>query len=306
MRKVILDCDPGLDDSIAIILASKLKEIELLCITIVDGNTGLDLGSKNACTVLHNIGIDNISVYKGIINDNRLVQRNQTSYNIHGKDGLGDLDINRNIVNYPKDDAITYLKNTLLNSEEKITIVAVGPLTNIANLITLYPSVKDKIEELVIMGGAVNREGNITKYAEFNIYFDPVSAKKVFESGLNITLISLNATLKMLISKDDIEYLKNSDNISSKLSGKILERYGNGYLMETGNWLCPIHDATCILYLVNPEIVKFEYKNISVITSGENIGETIEIPTGNKLKVSMDGDSNLFKELIKYYLGKGE
>lgn len=306
MRKVILDCDPGLDDAIAIILAAETQAFELLGITIADGNSDIEMGSKNACTLLHTIGLDNIPVYKGVKNNKKIVERNQVSYNIHGRDGLGDLSIDRTILNPAKDGAIEFMKDTLLNSSEKITIVAVGPLTNIANLIEQYPDIKEKIEELVIMGGAVNREGNITKYAEFNIYFDSVSAKKVLESKLNITLISLDVTLKMLMQKEDVYYLKNANNVEANLAGIILERYSNGYLIQYGKWECPIHDATCILYLINPEIIKFENMGISVTTSGEKMGQTKKIDSENKIKVSIDGDRESFRKLIKYHLMKGE
>ncbi len=202
MKKIILDCDPGHDDMIAIMLAATREEIELLGITTVAGNQTGEKTFQNALKVLTLINKKYIKVARGF--DKPILRELITAPKIHGVSGLDGANLPSPEVEPLKIHAVDFIIETLLKSEEKIYIVPTGPLTNIAISLIKEPKIKEKIEKIVLMGGAIY-DSNITPSAEFNIYVDPEAAKIVFNSQVPIVMIGLDVTNKAQITFEDIE-----------------------------------------------------------------------------------------------------
>ena len=308
MRKFILDCDPGLDDALAILLATRLKNLELLAVTVVNGNTGLEKATINASSILKILNKDNIKVYAGEADTIGVLKRDETSIIIHGHDGIGDIGIPIDTSLIEKEDAVTYMYNTLKNSPEKITIIATGPLTNIAKLLKDHPDIKDQIAKLIIMGGAVNHRGNITAYAEMNIFSDPEAAQIVLDSQIVPILVPLDVTLEALVTEEMLEIYEQLTDPKINIMTKLLRRYGNGYLELYHSWSCPMHDGLCVLYADDESLLELEDMYLNVIDSSkEERGMTVQDPEKEEQKiynvqVAQRLDQTKFKDLFNQIL----
>ena len=193
-RKVILDCDPGHDDAVNILLAGRSPKLELLGITTVGGNQLLEKTTINALRVCQHLNID-VPVYQGC--GQAMIRERVTSPEIHGESGLDGpvfAPLNRSA---EKEHAVNYLTRTLMASDGDITLVPTGPLTNIAMAMRMEPKITSKIREIVLMGGCYQL-GNVTPAAEFNIYADADAASVVFHSGVPIVMVGLDVTRKVL------------------------------------------------------------------------------------------------------------
>ncbi len=275
MKKIIIDCDPGHDDAVALILATRFSQLDILGVTVVAGNSGLENTLRNALDVLAFADAKDIPVYAG--SDRPLLRPllSQSGEKIHGENGLGGkrLDV---LASAPqKEHAVDYLVSTLSGTQEPVTLVCLGPLTNIARAFEQNPQCKRGIERLVIMGGAVRAPGNINSAAEFNFYVDPEAAKIVVESGCEITLIPLDVTMKALFFREEIDALQKEDDPLSKLVGDLLEFYAGTYQEELGFFACPIHDALCVGAIIDPALVEFERTAMQISTQGVTAGESV-------------------------------
>ena len=213
MRKIIIDCDPGHDDMMAIMLACAADDIDLIGITTVAGNQTGDKTLANALKTLTLISAI-LPVARG--SDRPILRELTVSPKIHGVSGLDGADLPQPTVEPLPMPAVDFIIKSLQESGEKIVLVPTGPLTNIALTLLKEPSIKANIERIVLMGGAVY-DSNITPAAEFNIYVDPEAAKIVFESGLPITMVGLDVTNKALLSFEDIDEL---ENLHGEVDGK--------------------------------------------------------------------------------------
>lgn len=271
-RRIILDCDPGHDDAIAIMLAGKSESIELLGITVVAGNQTLDKTQNNALKVCQYLDID-VDVYAGC--DRPMIRDKQViSPEIHGESGLdGPVfeKLNRSI---NEKHGVQFIIDTLLASKEQITLVATGPLTNIAMAIRLKPDIIEKIEEIVIMGGAY-QHGNVTPAAEFNIFADADAAHVVFTCGKKIVMIGLDVTREALCYPKIIERMKKKDNIASKLFGDLMTFFNKSQKEVFGWDGGPLHDPVTIAYLIDSSVIKLKdmYTEID-IRSNQSYGRT--------------------------------
>ncbi|MEA1910848.1 MAG: nucleoside hydrolase [Spirochaetota bacterium] len=214
MTRVIIDCDPGHDDMMAIMLASASDKIDLLGVTTVAGNQTGDKTFENALRILTLIK-EEIPVARGA--DNPLLRELVTAPEFHGQSGLDGAELPEPGIMALDIDAVDFIINMLEESLEKIVLIPTGPLTNIAMVLLKKPEIKHKIERIVLMGGGMH-DSNVTPAAEFNIYVDPEAAKVVFESGLPITMVGLDVTNRALMSFEEIEGIV-ADNgiISSKV-----------------------------------------------------------------------------------------
>ena len=217
-RKMILDCDTGHDDAIALMVASKHPNIDLLGVTVVAGNQTLPKTLKNTLNVCDHLGLD-VPVYAGM--SLPLVRKQYVADDVHGESGLDGPVFGPCNKKAEDKHAVLYLIETLMNSDGDITLVPVGPLTNIAMAIRLEPRIVDKIQEIVLMGGAINL-GNATPAAEFNIYADPEAAQIVFSSGVKITMMGLDLTNTVLANMQIIERMEALGNKAGKLFGDIM------------------------------------------------------------------------------------
>ncbi|MFB5078842.1 ribosylpyrimidine nucleosidase [Raoultella sp. C349492] len=271
-RKIILDCDPGHDDAIAIMLAAKHPAIELLGISIVAGNQTLDKTLINGLNVCQTLNIDT-PVYAGM--PQPIMRKQIVADNIHGETGLDGPVFGPLTRKAEKKHAVNFIIDTLMDSTGDITLVPVGPLTNIAVAMRMQPTIIPKIREIVLMGGAYGT-GNFTPSAEFNIFADPEAARVVFTSGVPLVMMGLDLTHQTVCTPDIISRMENAGGPAGKLFSDMMNftlktQYDN-YGLEGG----PVHDATCVAYLINPDAFKVQEMYVEIdVNSGPCYGRTV-------------------------------
>ncbi len=300
-KNIIIDCDPGIDDAVAIIYAiANEDKLNILGITTVTGNQSIDKVSNNALKLVSFLKKD-IKVAKGA--DTPLLREKREAAGVHGITGMGNYELPEPINKLLPENAVEFLKNTLLASNEKITLVPIGPLTNIALLFKVYPEVKDKIDEIVLMGGAIHG-GNVTPTAEFNIWADPEAAKIVFDSKVKIVMAGLDVTHSAGLYRDDVKELLASKGKVSHMCGEILDFYFKGDHVKNGSFT-PIHDACAVMYLLHPEIYSYRHMSVELdcsysLNRGMTVGDNREWIKYDETytKVLMDIDTNKCRELL--------
>lgn len=271
-RNIIIDCDPGIDDIIALSFAiANQDKLNILGITTVAGNQSLEKVTENTLKLISFYNKD-IKVAKGqkgpLMRDKCVVSK------VHGENGMADYQLPEPKINLYSDNAITFLRDAILNADDKVTLVPIGPLTNIALLIKTFPEVMEKIELLSIMGGSTD-VGNYTPSAEFNIWADPEAARIVFNSKLPIVMSGLNVTHSTGLYREDVDNLLKSNGKVSHMCGEILDFYFRGDHVKNGRFT-PIHDACSIMYLLYPELYEFKHMDVIVDCSETlNRGNTV-------------------------------
>ncbi len=269
--KMILDCDTGHDDAIALMVASKHPDIDLLGVTVVAGNQTLDKTLPNTLHVVQHLGLD-VSVYGGMAKP--LVKVQEVAEDVHGKSGLDGPVFEELKICAQDEHAVNYLIRTLMASDGDITLVPVGPLTNIAMAILLEPKIVNKIKRIVLMGGAVGI-GNTTPSAEFNIYVDPEAAHIVFSSGVPIVMMPLDLTNTALADQNIIERMRNIGNKAGQLFADIMSFTLHSQAVN-GLSAGPVHDVTAVTYLVAPELYETVDANVQIdLSKGLSYGRTV-------------------------------
>jgi len=295
---VIIDCDPGHDDAVALMLAFGCGKLDVLGVTTVAGNGTCPNTYKNALRVMSVIGKE-VEVAKGA--DKPILRPLVTAPNVHGESGLDGPAAFEPTLKGSSRSAFDLITETLRASSEKVVLIPTGPLTNIAIALLGRPEIKDKIERIVLMGGGA-REGNWTPAAEFNIAVDPEAARIVFESGIPITMIGLDVTHKALIYPEEVQLLRSKGRIGSFV-GELMDFYSIFYRSQgfPGN---PIHDALAVAAVFEPDIVKTRYLHVDVETIGEfTYGRTVVDFSGVTRKapnvdVALEVDRDRFVRLI--------
>lgn len=266
-RKIIIDCDPGHDDMMAIILAlANPNKLDVLGITTVAGNQTGDKTFRNALRVLSLIDRTDIPVARGF--DKPLFRTLVTAPEIHGVSGLDGTALPEPKSQGLKKHASDFIVETIANSKGKVTLVPTGPLTNVAAALMKAPYIREKLERIVLMGGAVF-DSNITPAAEFNIFVDPEAAKVVFESGVPITMVGLDVTNRALLSFEDIEMLRKKNRKVSKILAPLLNFFANTNKSMFGFEGAPLHDALAVAYLIDRRVLKTELFHVDIETKGE-------------------------------------
>ncbi|WP_248549727.1 nucleoside hydrolase [Paenibacillus odorifer] len=261
---IIIDCDPGHDDAIAILLAiANSEKLDLRGITTVGGNQILDKITENALKVISFVNAD-IPVAKGAAGP--LFGKLVTGEEAHGESGMDGPLLPPSKFRPVEQGAVEFMLNIIRSSEEKITLVPMAPLTNIALLIRAYPEIKDRIEKISLMGGGISY-GNVTSTAEFNIYVDPEAARIVFESGIPITMSGLDVTDKAAIFEDEILALKERGPVSTMV-GELLDFYSI-YGKKMGYVGSALHDPCAVAWLLHPELFESEHLYVTVETEGK-------------------------------------
>ncbi len=269
--KMILDCDTGHDDAIALMVAAKHPDIELLGVTVVAGNQTLDKTLPNTLHVCQHLGID-VPVYGGM--DRPMVRDQVVAADVHGKSGLDGPVFGELTRKAEEKHAVQYLIDTLMASEGDITLVPVGPLTNIGMALRLQPKIASRIKRIVLMGGAVNF-GNTTPSAEFNIFVDPEAAHVVFSSGVPVVMMGLDLTNTALADLHIIERMEGIGNNAGKLFGDIM-RFTLRSQAVNGLTAGPVHDVTAVTYLVAPEIYRTVDAHVEIdLSQGPSYGRTV-------------------------------
>lgn len=268
MRKIpiILDCDPGHDDAIAMILAHASPEIEILGVTSVAGNQTVEKTTLNACKLLTFLGLQ-VPVAKGC--SKPLFRELITAPEVHGVTGLDGPNLPEPGFQLEACSAVELIARILRTSERKVTLVPTGALTNIALLFIAYPELKDKIERISLMGGAAEG-GNWTPAAEFNILVDPEAADIVFKSGLPITMAGLDVTHKAIITREDTEQFRKIGTKAAELAAELLDYFVTFHeenFPQFGG--SPLHDACAVAWLVRPDLFTSVKKHVAIDTGGE-------------------------------------
>lgn len=266
MIPIILDTDPGIDDAAAIILALKNKQIDLKLITTVVGNVNIEHTTNNALKLMQFMNAD-VPVAKGAYTP--LIRDYEDASYAHGETGMGGYDFPELTRKPLPIHAVEAMRKTLEESEEKITIVAIGALTNLAMLIKMYPQSLKNIKEIVIMGGGLSL-GNTQSASEFNIYADPHAAKIVFDAGLPLTMIGLDVTCKTLLSTDVVDKIRDANREGNMLYN-IFKHY-RAVAVTTG---LRMHDACVIYYLIHRDKTVTKDYYVDIALDGPAQGATV-------------------------------
>ena len=274
-RKIIIDCDPGQDDAVALFLAlASPDELDLLGITTVAGNVPLELTQRNARQMCDIAGRFDVPVYAGCAAP--MLRPLQTAEMIHGETGINGIDVIEPKTPLQSQHAVDYIIDTLLDAEDdSITLVPVGPLSNIGTAIDREPAILPKIEQIVLMGGAMREGGNRTPSAEFNILVDPDAADIVFRCGRPITQMGLDVSHQVLSTRDRVDRIKALGNPVADATAAMLsffDRYDTKKYTSKG---APLHDPCTVAYLIKPELFEGKVCNVSIETRSElTLGHT--------------------------------
>lgn len=304
---IILDCDPGHDDAIALILALASPELELKAVTTSAGNQTPDKTLRNALRILTLLQRSDIPVAGGAVKP--LMRELIIADNVHGESGLDGPDLPEPNFAPQTCNAVELIAQTLRASQQPVTVVATGPLTNIALLLTSHPELHAKISRIVIMGGAAML-GNWTPAAEFNIYVDPEAAEVVFQSGLPIVMAGLDVTHRAQIMSEDIERFRHLGNPVADVVADLLDFFMEYHKQEKWGFQgAPLHDPCTIAWLIKPEIFTCVDRWVGVETQGKYTQGMTVVDyyslTANQpnTTVMMDVDRQAFVDLLVERIG---
>ncbi len=264
-RPVIIDTDPGQDDCIAILLALASPELQILGLAAVAGNVGVDLTAANALKICEIAGRPDIKVFRGC--DRPLEKPLTIAPEIHGKSGLDGADLPPPRMALQGDHAVDWLIATLMGRPARgTTLVALGPLTNVATALRREPRIAQKIDELVVMGGASRALGNVTPAAEFNIHVDPHAADIVLAAGIPNLLMTLDVTHQVLATKARRDRIRDLGTPAAATVARLLEFYAERE--RVGPDGVPLHDPCTIAYLLDATLFRGERINVAIELAG--------------------------------------
>lgn len=295
-RKIFLDCDPGHDDAIAILLALSSPSLSLLGISVVSGNQTLEKTARNALNVTRYLHSD-VPIALGA---SKPLKRSRLNCGeIHGESGLDGFTFPEYELQYEKRDAVTFLKDTLL-SQDKVTVVTTGPMTNLASALLQYPEIIPHIEEIISMGGSTDK-GNLTPYAEFNILADAEAAKICFDSKIPMRMVGLNVTRKALVLPEIVERMDKIKTRSSKMFVALMKFFNKTQKEVFGLEGGPLHDPLTIACLLDDKILHFERMDVDVdISDSITYGQTRCKPNKESyIQVATGIDVDLFFDYIE-------
>jgi purine nucleosidase len=273
-KPIIIDCDPGADDAIALFLALAFPEqLNVLGVTTVAGNVPLSLTQKNARCLCELAGRVDLPIYAGC--PRPLLRPLITAEEVHGKTGLDGISLPAPQMPLQTTHAVDFLIETLSQAAEPITLATLGPLTNIAVALIKQPDICQRIEEIVMMGGAVT-QGNITPSAEFNLYVDPHAAHVVATAGVPLTMIGLDVTHQAIATPERLSAMRAVNSpISAAVLG-LLNHYGAHDMARYGFSGPPLHDPCVIAYLLEPALFTSRHAHLAIETCSElTMGRTV-------------------------------
>lgn len=265
-RQIIIDCDPGQDDAVALFLAfASRDDLDILGVTTVAGNVPLELTQRNARMMCDITGSADIPVYAGC---NRPMRYElETAENIHGKTGIDGVDVFEPETPLADGHAVSFIIDTLLRAEpDSVTLVPTGPLTNVATAIHREPDVLGRIREIVLMGGAMRESGNRSPSAEFNILVDPHAADIVFRSGRPIVTMGLDVTHQVLSTRPRVERIAALGNPVAEAAAGMLGFFHRYDTRKYGSEGAPLHDPCTVAWLLEPDLFEGKLCNVAVET----------------------------------------
>jgi pyrimidine-specific ribonucleoside hydrolase len=297
-KPVIIDCDPGHDDAMALMLAVASPELDLVAVTTVAGNQTLDRVTSNAIRVLDVVDAQHVPVAAGA--DRGLIHTANSASDVHGETGLDGPDLPPPSREPEPVHAVELIASKL--ADQKLTLIPIGPLTNIALLLATHPELRGQIEKIVVMGGAIGI-GNVTPSAEFNIWADPDAAYRVFTSGLNITMVGLDVTHRAMLSAERADALREN----GRAGGVVADLHGfyrQYHERVYGHSDTPVHDALAVAHTIKPEVITTEHLPVEIdVTHGPCRGRTVVDQlhrTGqpDNAHVATDVDAKAFIDLL--------
>ena len=262
---ILIDCDPGHDDAIALLLALASPEVELLGVTTTHGNTTLDNTTVNALKILELAGRGDIEVAAGA--EQPLLREARVADHVHGASGLDGPDLPPPSLAPVAAHAVDYLAERITASEAPITLVPTGPLTNVALLLARHPAAAAKLERIVLMGGAI-AEGNITPAAEFNIWADPEAAARVFAGGIDVTMVGLDVTHRALMTPAHADTLRATGRVGEVVA-ELFAFYNQFHSRVYDLPGSPVHDALAVAHVIRGDLLGTVHCNVEVDCASE-------------------------------------
>ncbi len=294
---ILIDCDPGHDDAIAILLALASPEVELLGVTTVAGNQTLDKTTRNALVTLEVAGRSDVPVAAGA--DRPLRRELRTAAHVHGESGLDGPELPEPSARAVEAHAADFLAERI---EQGVVLVPTAPLTNVALMLERHPDVRERLERIVWMGGCIG-EGNVTPAAEFNAFVDPEAAAAVFASGIPVTLVGLDVTHRALFTREHAERLRETGR-AGRFVAELSDFFQRFHERSYGLAGSPIHDAMAVAHVVDPTLLTTQRANVAVETASRYCdGRTVvdlRAVTGREpnADVAVDVDAGRFLELL--------
>jgi purine nucleosidase len=297
----ILDCDPGHDDMVAILVAAAHPSIDLLAITTVAGNGTLERTTHNARAVCSLAGIGDVPIAAGAAGP--LVGSLRTAAHVHGESGLEGAELPDPDLPLAAEHAVDLTARLLREAAEPVTLVPTGPLTNVALLLRTHPELVERVREIVLMGGSTD-VGNVEPLAEFNIHVDPEAADVVFSSGLPVTMCGLNVTHQALATEAVLDRLRGLDTLLADTVVLLLGFFRDRYRDLWGLPAPPVHDPVAVARVIDPELVRCEEAHVAVELHGTHTrGATVCDRFGVRgrtpnARVAMELDATGFWDLV--------
>ncbi|MDI6861429.1 MAG: nucleoside hydrolase [Caldisericia bacterium] len=296
MRKVIIDTDAGIDDAIAIMIALSFEEnLVIKGITTVSGNTYVDQVTKNVLRILDYFGRDNIKVYKGA--SKPLLHKFERGAKVHGNDGLGDIDLEYSL---RKEEEISapYAIYKIAKEEGKIDLITLGPLTNLSIALNLYPDLKNYINCIYSMGGAIER-GNITRFAEFNFYFDPEAVQSVIESKVKMTIVPWDPIIKNVFFEEELKRVIDEKSYAGKLFFQLINYPISYFERHIGIRGVSLPDPISISCYIDESVIKQKRKtNLQMELNNTALRGASILLEGEDLEVVLDFDREKFLKIL--------
>jgi inosine-uridine nucleoside N-ribohydrolase len=287
--RVIIDTDPGVDDAFALLLAMRSPELKIEGITAVAGNVPLELTLPNALRMVEIAGRTDIPVAAGA--KAPLLRRLVTAAYAHGENGLGGAVFPEPTTKPAPEPAAEFIRSVIKKYPKEVTLITVGPLTNVAAALNSDPELASLVKGVVMMGGSLSG-GNITPAAEFNIYVDPEAARIVFQSGIPVTMVGLDVTRRTSLTDEHVRVLEAAQNPVSQAAAKIA-RHAIDHNRERGFLVGPnMHDSLAVAAFLDPSILKWKEYYVDVETTGElTAGQTLGYsPTSGDLRRRPDAE----------------
>lgn len=305
MKRVIIDTDPGIDDAAAIFLALASPELSIEAVTTVYGNGSIDQCTRNALIILETAGRSNIPVYQGV--GRPLLREPHLAHYVHGSDALGGVGLPNPHSQPQSNRAAIELVKRIMASPGEITLLALGPLTNVALALSLEPKIAETMAELVVMGGAVLTHGNASEVATANFYNDPEAAAIVYQSGAPVVQAGLDVCLKTHLKKSQLTRIEQADTPAAKLLAKITPQIA-GFYANTGllaqDKVVGYNDVPAVAYAINPQLFDSRDYFVRISTHDElTLGQTVADVTNMRrrpanAKVLMDVNADQVTELL--------
>jgi pyrimidine-specific ribonucleoside hydrolase len=270
----VIDTDPGIDDALAILLAVASPEVDLRLVTTVHGNVELEQTTENALRVLHLAGRSDVPVAAGA-RASLVHPQPERAGHVHGTAGLGGVELPPSPAACDRRPAVAALADVLTGSAEPVTVATIGPLTNLALLLGVYPDAAARIGRLVVMGGSAARGGNVTAAAEFNVWADPEAAQAVLTAGLPTTLVGLDVTLPTVLDEDGIARFAAAGPIGTQAAA-VLQHYVDHARTSYGTTGVVLHDALALTEAIAPGTLSTVRRDVVVDTTlGVGRGQTL-------------------------------